>query len=62
MAWNRQVRLPSPWSSLPSTRPLPQTSQATGARTATVKGPLRSGWSKQAKTLWASKGSKCVYR
>ena len=60
MVLKRQVRLPSPWSSRPSTRPLPQTSQPSGARTATVKAPLRSGWSKQAKTLWASKGSKWV--
>ena len=36
--------------SRPSTRALPHTSQAIGARTVTVRGPFRSGWSKQAKT------------
>src|SRR5262249_28869224 len=47
--------------SVDTTRALLHTRHDAGASTVICTGPLRSGWSKQANTLCASKGSKCVY-
>ncbi len=56
----KTVVVEPPTTSVRSTGALLTTVHSEGASTWRVKVALRSGWSKHAKTRWASKGSHCV--